>query len=68
LTGEDVDREIAELEESTISDKDAIAYIEAHYDVRAPEMIRELFEKEIVNEEIINKEEIKDKIVEFIKN
>ncbi len=68
LTGEDVDREIAELEENTISDKDAIAYIQTHYDVKAPEVIRELFNKEIVNEEIINKEEIKDKIIEFIKS
>jgi threonine synthase len=67
LTGEDVDREIAELEENTISDKDAIAYIEAHYDVKAPEMIRELFEKEIVNENIIPKDAIKEEIIKFIK-
>ena len=67
LTGEDVNREIAELEEKTISDKDAIAYIETHYDVKAPEIIRELFEKEIVNENIIPKEAIKEEIVKFIK-
>ncbi|WP_457560803.1 threonine synthase [Caminibacter sp.] len=66
LTGEDIDREAAELEENTISDKDAIVYIETHFDVKAPEMIRELFEKEIVNENIINKDEIKEKIIEFI--
>ena len=67
LTGEDIDREEAELEENAISDKDAIAYIETHYDVKAPDMIRELFEKDIVNEEIINKDEIKQKIIDFIK-
>jgi threonine synthase len=67
LTGEDVDREIAESEEVTISDKDAIAYIEAHYDVKAPDVIRELFEKEIVNENIINKDAIKEEILKFIK-
>jgi len=68
LTGEDVNREIAELEEQTISDKDAIAYIETHYDVKAPDMIRELFEKDIVNENIINKNAIKDEIIKFIKS
>jgi threonine synthase len=67
LTGEDVNRRITELEEKTISDKDAIAYIETHYDVKAPEIIRELFEKEIVNENIIPKEAIKEEIVKFIK-
>ena len=66
LTKEDINREIAELEEKTLSDKDAIVYIETHYDVKAPECIRELFEKEI-NETIINKDEIKEKIIEFIK-
>jgi threonine synthase len=65
LTGEDVEREIAELEERTISDKDAIAYIEASLDVTAPEIIRELFEKEI-KETVIDKKEIKEKIIEFI--
>jgi threonine synthase len=65
LTGEDVNREIAEVEEQTISDKDAIAYIEAHLGVEAPEVIRELFEKEI-KETIINKDEIKDEIIKFI--
>ncbi|WP_457563322.1 threonine synthase [Caminibacter pacificus] len=68
LTGEDINREIAELEEQTISDKDAIAYIETHYDVKAPDMIRELFEKDIVNENIINKNAIKDEIIKFIKS
>jgi len=67
LTKEDINREIAELEEKTLSDKDAIAYIEAHYNVSAPDVIRELFEKDI-NETVINKDEIKDKIVEFIKS
>jgi threonine synthase len=67
LTKEDINREIAELEEKTLSDKDAIAYIETHFDVKAPEVIRELFEKEI-NETVINKEEIKEKIIEFIKS
>jgi threonine synthase len=67
LTGEDVDREAAMEEEVTITDKDAIAYIESRYDVVAPEMIRELFEKEITNENIISKDEIKEKIIEFIK-
>jgi len=66
LTGEDVNREIAELEENTISDKDAIVYIETHYGVKAPEMIRELFEKDIVNENIISKDAIKDEIIKFI--
>jgi threonine synthase len=65
LTGEDVNREIAEVEEQTISDKDAIAYIEAHLGVEAPEVIRELFEKEI-KEIVINKDEIKDEIIKFI--
>ena len=67
LTKEDINREIAELEEKTLSDKDAIAYIETHFEVKAPEVIRELFEKEI-NETVINKEEIKEKIIEFIKS
>ncbi len=67
LTKEDINREIAELEEKTLSDKDAIAFIEAHYNVSAPDVIRELFEKDI-NETVINKNEIKDKIVEFIKS
>jgi len=67
LTKEDINREIAELEEKTLSDKDAIAFIEAHYNVSAPDVIRELFEKNI-NETVINKNEIKDKIVEFIKS
>ena len=65
ITKEDVNREIAELEEKTLADKDAIVYIESHYDVKAPEVIRELFEKEI-NETVINKDEIKDKIIEFV--
>ncbi len=69
LTGEDVNREIAELEErGAISDKDAIAYIEAHLKEKAPEMILELFNKEITNENIIPKEKIKEEIIEFIKN
>ncbi|MEO1958406.1 MAG: threonine synthase [Nautiliaceae bacterium] len=67
LTGEDVEREIAENEEVTISDKDAIAYIETHYNVKAPDVIRELFEKEIVNENIISKNAIKEEILKFIK-
>ena len=67
LTNEDIDREIAEVEENTISDKDAIAYIEAHLDVKAPKMILELFNKEITNENIIPKEAIKDEIIKFIK-
>jgi threonine synthase len=68
LTGEDLDREAAAEEENAITDKDAIAYIEAHYEVKAPKFIRELFEKEITNENVIAKEEIKDKIIEFIKS
>jgi len=68
LTGEDVNREIAELEEKTISDKDAIAYIETHYNAVAPEVIRELFTKEIVNENIIPKDAIKDEILKFLKS
>ncbi len=68
LTGEDIDREIAEVEENTISDKDAIAYIEAHLDVKAPEMILELFNKEITNENIIPKEKIKEEIIKFIES
>jgi threonine synthase len=67
LTKEDINREIAELQEKTLGDKDAIVYIETHYEVKAPDVIRELFEKEI-NETIINKDEIKEKIVEFIAN
>ncbi|MEO1927393.1 MAG: threonine synthase [Nautiliaceae bacterium] len=67
LTKQDIDREMAEVDEISISDKDAIAYIEAHYNVKAPDVIRDLFEKE-VSETIINKGEIKEKIVEFIKN
>ena len=68
LTNEDIDREIAELEEKTISDKDAIAYIEAHLEVKAPEVIIELFNKEITNENIIAKDAIKEEIIKFIKN
>ena len=68
LSGEDVDREIAELEENTVSDKEAITYIETHYNVKAPDVIRELFEKEIVNENIISKESIKEEIVRFIRS
>lgn len=67
LTNIDIDREIAELEENQIGDKEAIAYIETHYQIKAPKVIKELFEKE-VNENIINKDEIKEKIIEFIKN
>ena len=67
LTGEDVNREIAEVEENTISDKDAIAYIETHLQEKAPEIIRELFEKEI-KEHVINKNEIKSEIIKFISN
>ena len=67
LTKVDVNREITELEEKTLSDKEAIAYIETHFEVKAPAVIRELFEKEI-NETVINKEEIKEKIIEFIKS
>jgi len=67
LTNEDIDREIAEVEENTISDKDAIVYIETHYDVKAPEIIQKLFDKEITNENIIDKSQIKDEIVKFIK-
>ena len=55
------------VKENQISDKEAIAYIESHYQVKAPKVIKELFEKE-VNEDIINKDEIKEKIIEFIKN
>jgi len=66
LTGEDIDREIAEVEENTISDKDAIAYIETHIDVKIPEVILELFNKEIVNENVIPKEAIKEEIIKFI--
>ncbi|AZV47015.1 threonine synthase [Nautilia sp. PV-1] len=65
LTKEDINREIAELEEKTIADKDAIAYIEAHYKVMAPESIRELFDKDI-NETVINKNEIKENIIKFV--
>ncbi len=69
LTGEDVNREVAESDEkNAISDKDAIAYIEAHLNEKAPEMILELFEKENVNETVINKEEIKKEIIKFIEN
>jgi len=68
LTGEDINREIAELEEKSISDKDAIAYIETHLKEKAPEVILELFNKEIVNENIIPKDKIKEEIIEFIKN
>ena len=67
LTGEDIDREIAEVEENTISDKDAIVYIETHYGVKAPNVIRELFNKEIVNENIIDKSKIKEEILNFLK-
>jgi len=65
LTSEDINREIAELEEKTPGDKDAIVYIETHYGVKAPDVIRDLFEKEI-KETVINKNEIKEKIIEFI--
>jgi len=66
LTGEDVDREIAMEEEITISDKDAIAYIEADLGVKAPDVILELFNKEIVNENVIPKENIKEEIIKFV--
>jgi threonine synthase len=67
LTKEDINREIAELEENTVSDKDAIAYILTHFDVRMPDSIKNLFEKEI-NETVIQKDQIKEKIIEFISN
>ncbi len=67
LTKEDINREIAEMEENTISDKDAIAYILTHFDVRMPDSIQNLFEKEI-NETVIQKDQIKEKIIEFIAN
>ncbi len=67
LSGEDVNREIAlEEEKNAISDKDAIAYIEGHLKEKAPEVILELFNKEITNENIINKDEIKEEIIKFI--
>ncbi|NPA11357.1 MAG: threonine synthase [Epsilonproteobacteria bacterium] len=66
LSGEDVDREIAMEEENTVSDKDAIAYIQTHFNLTAPEVIRELFDKDIVNENIINKEDIKDEVLKFV--
>ena len=62
LTEEDVDREV--LDEA-ISDKDAIAYIETHLNVKAPKMILELFEKE-ENVEVISKETIKENIIKFL--
>ncbi len=65
LTKEDVNREIAELEEKTVGDKEAIVYIESHCNVKTPDVIRELFNKEI-NETIIDKDEIKSEIVKFI--
>ncbi len=68
LTGEDINREIAELEENTVSDKDAIAYIEAHLQEKAPQVILELFNKEITNENIIPKEKIKEEIIKFIES
>ena len=67
LSGEDVNREIAlEEERNALSDKDAIAYIEARLKERAPDVILELFNKEITNENIINKDEIKEEIIKFI--
>jgi threonine synthase len=66
LTKEDINREIVELEENTVSDKDAIAYILTHFDVRMPDSIKNLFEKEI-NETVIQKDQIKEKIIEFIR-
>ena len=68
LTGEDVNREIIEMEEKAISDKDAIAYIETHLNEKAPQMILELFEKEVVNENVISKEKIKEEIIKFIES
>jgi threonine synthase len=65
LTDEDLNREIAQEEENTISDKDAIAYIQTHYSVKAPDSILELFEKE-AKENIISKENIKEEILKFI--
>ena len=62
LTGEDVNREV--LDEA-ISDKDAIAYIETHLNVKAPQMILELFEKE-ENVDVISKETIKENIIKFL--
>jgi len=68
LTKHDLDREIAEEEEKdAISDKDAIAYIQSRFKVGVPEVIRELFDKEI-NETVIKKTQIKEKIEEFITN
>ena len=62
LTGEDVNREV--LDEG-VSDKDAIAYIETNLNVKAPQMILELFEKE-ENVDVISKETIKENIIKFL--
>jgi threonine synthase len=66
LTKEDLDREISEVEENTISDKEAIVFIQTHYNQKAPDSIRELFFKDIVNENVIDKSEIKKEIIKFV--
>ena len=67
LSREDVNRESAmEEEKKDVSDKDAIAYIESRMEVKAPEAILDLFEKDIVNENIIPKEQIMSEVIKFI--
>jgi threonine synthase len=67
LTGVPVEGVVAEEEERTIPDKDAIAYIETHFGVTAPPQILELFQKPEVNSAVIPKERIREEILKFVR-
>jgi len=66
LTGQDVTQLVAESEEETITDKEAIAYIETHFGITPPPQILELFNRPEVEDRVIEKGRIREEVLNFI--
>jgi threonine synthase len=54
------------IEDKQVSDKEALEVISKKYGVLIPDMIKELFEKEITQKTIVEKDEIEREIVNFL--
>ncbi len=54
------------IEDKQVHDKEALEVISQKYNVSIPNMVKELFEKEITQKTVVSKEEIEKEIINFL--
>jgi len=54
------------IEDKQVHDKEALKIISQKYNVSIPDMVKELFEKEITQKTVVSKDEIEKEIINFL--